>query len=145
MPGSRRYVFKYFISIWFYGRRAITRKDINVDTFWRIYCSVKFSFSQKWLIKNCFRPSSSEFGILCILFYLHLLIFETFACRYAVQLLTPASLLCKINGKDSITREEIEEINELFYDAKSSAKILAEQEDKYMKWAMNRPLMYIQM
>lgn len=29
--------------------------------------------------------------------------------------------------------EEIDEINKLFYDAKSSAKILAEQEDKYMK------------
>ncbi|XP_033118840.1 ruvB-like 1 isoform X1 [Anneissia japonica] len=53
--------------------------------------------------------------------------------RYAVQLLTPASLLAKVNGKDSIGKEEIEEINELFYDAKSSAKILAAQEDKYMK------------
>ena len=39
----------------------------------------------------------------------------------------------KINGKDTISREEIAEINELFYDAKSSAKILAEQMDKYMK------------
>lgn len=53
--------------------------------------------------------------------------------RYAVQLLTPASLLCKINGKENITQEEIEEINELFFDAKASAKILAEQEDKFMK------------
>lgn len=53
--------------------------------------------------------------------------------RYSTQLLTPANLLMKINGKDSISREEIEEINELFYDAKSSAKVLADQEDKYMK------------
>jgi len=53
--------------------------------------------------------------------------------RYSVQLLTPASLLAKINGKESIDKEEIEEINELFYDAKSSAKILAEQKDKYMQ------------
>lgn len=53
--------------------------------------------------------------------------------RYAVQLLTPSNLLAKINGKESITREEIEEINELFYDAKASAKILTEQGDKYMK------------
>jgi len=53
--------------------------------------------------------------------------------RYAVQLLTPASLLAKINGKESIDREEIEEISELFFDAKSSAKILAEQKDKYMQ------------
>lgn len=53
--------------------------------------------------------------------------------RYSVQLLTPSNLLAKINGKDAITSEEIDEINKLFYDAKSSAKILAEQEDKYMK------------
>ena len=53
--------------------------------------------------------------------------------RYAVQLLTPSNLLTRINGKDSIGKEEIEEINELFFDAKSSAKILAEQEDKFMK------------
>jgi RuvB-like protein 1 (pontin 52) len=47
--------------------------------------------------------------------------------------LTPSNLLAKINGKDAISKEEIEEINELFYDAKASAKILADQEDKYMK------------
>ncbi|KAL3853075.1 hypothetical protein ACJMK2_016654 [Sinanodonta woodiana] len=53
--------------------------------------------------------------------------------RYAVQLLTPGNLLARINGKESIGREEIEEISKLFFDAKTSAKILAEQEDKYMK------------
>ena len=54
-------------------------------------------------------------------------------CRYAVQLLTPANLLAKINGKDGIEKEHVEKISELFYDAKSSAKILADQQDKYMK------------
>ncbi len=53
--------------------------------------------------------------------------------RYSIQLLTPASLLARINGRESISKEDVEEINELFYDAKSSAKLLAEQEDKYMK------------
>ena len=53
--------------------------------------------------------------------------------RYAVQLLTPASILARINGRDTIAPEDIQEINELFYDAKSSAKMLAEQDDKYMK------------
>uniref|UniRef100_A0A0B7B8P4 RuvB-like helicase n=1 Tax=Arion vulgaris TaxID=1028688 RepID=A0A0B7B8P4_9EUPU len=53
--------------------------------------------------------------------------------RYAVQVLTPANIMSRINGKDSVTKEEVEEISSLFYDAKSSAKILAEQEDKYMK------------
>lgn len=53
--------------------------------------------------------------------------------RYSVQLLTPAYLLAKLNGRTTITREDIKEISELFFDAKSSAKILAEQDDKFMK------------
>ncbi len=53
--------------------------------------------------------------------------------RYAVQLMTPGSLLARINGRETINKEDISEINELFYDAKSSAKLLAEQGEKYMK------------
>ncbi|KAH9508118.1 RuvB-like protein 1 [Bulinus truncatus] len=53
--------------------------------------------------------------------------------RYAVQMLTPANVMSRINGKDSVTKEEVDEVAALFFDAKSSAKILAEQEDKYMK------------
>jgi RuvB-like protein 1 (pontin 52) len=53
--------------------------------------------------------------------------------RYAVQLLTPASILAKINGKDKIGKEEIEEVNDLFFDAKSSAKLLQQDQDKYLK------------
>lgn len=53
--------------------------------------------------------------------------------RYAVQILTPAKMLAKVNGKEEISREEIQDINELFYDAKASAKILVEQQDKFMK------------
>lgn len=53
--------------------------------------------------------------------------------RYAVQLMTPASLLSRINGRDSITKDDVQEINELFFDAKASAKLLVEQGDKYMK------------
>ncbi|XP_064386871.1 ruvB-like 1 [Halichondria panicea] len=53
--------------------------------------------------------------------------------RYAVQLMTPASFLARINGRETINKEDVGEINELFYDAKSSAKLLAEQEGKYMK------------
>ena len=53
--------------------------------------------------------------------------------RYAVQLLTPGSILAKINGKDGVGVEEVEEIDKLFFDAKASAKILQEQEDKYLK------------
>ncbi|GAB6029188.1 RuvB-like protein 1 [Chamberlinius hualienensis] len=53
--------------------------------------------------------------------------------RYAVQLLTPASILARVNGKPAINVDEVKEISGLFYDAKSSAKILAEHDDKYMK------------
>ncbi|KAG7283216.1 hypothetical protein CRUP_004958 [Coryphaenoides rupestris] len=53
--------------------------------------------------------------------------------RYALQLLTPASLLGRVQGKEGVEREQVEEINELFYDAKSSAKILQDQQHKFMK------------
>jgi RuvB-like protein 1 (pontin 52) len=52
--------------------------------------------------------------------------------RYVVQLLTPANILSSTSGRDQISREDIEEIDSLFYDAKSSAKLLAEQADKYI-------------
>lgn len=53
--------------------------------------------------------------------------------RYAVQLLQPANVLAKINGSDTITTSEIDEVSKLFLDAKASAKILTEQCDKFMK------------
>jgi RuvB-like protein 1 (pontin 52) len=53
--------------------------------------------------------------------------------RYAVQLLTPSSILARINGKERISKDEIDEVNDLFFDAKSSAKLLQEEQDKYLK------------
>jgi RuvB-like protein 1 (pontin 52) len=52
--------------------------------------------------------------------------------RYVVQLLTPSSILAGTAGRETISREDIEEIDSLFFDAKSSAKLLAEQADKYI-------------
>ncbi|KAK4875789.1 hypothetical protein RN001_012211 [Aquatica leii] len=52
--------------------------------------------------------------------------------RYAVQLLTPASLTAKTNGRKNINKQDIEEVSTLFLDAKSSAKILTQNKDKYM-------------
>lgn len=52
--------------------------------------------------------------------------------RYVVQLLTPSAILAKTCGREAISRDDIEEIDSLFYDAKSSAKLLAEQADKYI-------------
>merc|ERR1711871_1887959 len=48
--------------------------------------------------------------------------------RYAVQMLTPALIIANTSGRDSISSGDVEEIDELFYDAKSSAKVLAASE-----------------
>jgi len=58
---------------------------------------------------------------------------ERTTLRYAVQLLTPSNITAKINAHPSITRADVEEASQLFFDAKSSAKILAEQGDKFMQ------------
>ena len=52
--------------------------------------------------------------------------------RYVVQIITPASVLAETLGKPKITKDEVEEINSLFFDAKTSAKVLTEQADKYI-------------
>mmetsp|Transcript_2603 Transcript_2603/g.6197 ORF Transcript_2603/g.6197 Transcript_2603/m.6197 type:complete len:456 (-) Transcript_2603:251-1618(-) len=52
--------------------------------------------------------------------------------RHAVQLLTPAAVLAKTNGRDEIMMGDLEEVGELFLDAKASAKLLSEQADKYL-------------
>jgi RuvB-like protein 1 (pontin 52) len=53
--------------------------------------------------------------------------------RYSVQLLTPANILAKTNGKGTINKDEIHEISKLFLDAKASVKVLKEHESKYLK------------
>merc|ERR1711934_754885 len=53
--------------------------------------------------------------------------------RYAVQLLTPAKVVVQTNGRDEIGKDDIEEIDSLFYDAKASAKLLAEQKAGYLQ------------
>jgi len=58
---------------------------------------------------------------------------EKTTLRYAVQLLTPASVTAKINGRSAIKKEDVEEVCGLFMDAKSSAKMLSENDSKYMK------------
>ncbi|XP_030761544.1 ruvB-like helicase 1 [Sitophilus oryzae] len=52
--------------------------------------------------------------------------------RYVVQLLTPAHLTAKINGRTNITQSDVEEVASLFLDAKQSAKILSENKEKFM-------------
>jgi len=52
--------------------------------------------------------------------------------RYVVQLLTPASILAKTNGRDTISKEDVDEISELFVSSSVSSKILHKNADKYM-------------
>lgn len=47
---------------------------------------------------------------------------ERGSMRYALQLLTPASILAGLSGRNQIEVEDIGEMNELFLDAKSSAR-----------------------
>jgi RuvB-like protein 1 (pontin 52) len=48
--------------------------------------------------------------------------------RYVVQLLTPARILAETQGRSDITADDVDEINDLFNDAKRSAKALAESD-----------------
>lgn len=48
--------------------------------------------------------------------------------RYAVQLLTPAKIVAETAGRDLIRAVDVEEIDEIFFDAKASAKLLAKSE-----------------
>merc|ERR1712146_530760 len=53
--------------------------------------------------------------------------------RYAVQLLTPSRIMAQTQGRDDIQAGDAEEIDELFFDAKASARLLAEQGDGYLQ------------
>lgn len=39
------------------------------------------------------------------------------------------------NGNEAVTVEDVQEAADLFMDAKASAQMLAENEDKFMKWS----------
>ncbi|XP_023951783.1 ruvB-like helicase 1 [Bicyclus anynana] len=53
--------------------------------------------------------------------------------RYAAQLLTPASLTARAEGASRIAPPHVRAVHTLFLDAKSSARILTQHSDKYMK------------
>lgn len=44
--------------------------------------------------------------------------------RYALQLLTPANILANVNGRSEIGPQDVEECEDLFIDARRSAKIV---------------------
>jgi len=57
---------------------------------------------------------------------------EAASLRHAAQLLTPAQVLARTCGRDDITSNDVNDVHELFHDAKYSARLLAEQADKYI-------------
>lgn len=57
---------------------------------------------------------------------------EETSLRHAVQLMTPAAVLSRTNGREQISRGDVEEVHTLFRDAKFSARLLMEQSDKYI-------------
>ena len=52
--------------------------------------------------------------------------------RYVVQLLTLYKILADSQGRSKEAKSDVKEIHSLFYDAKSSVKLLHEQEAKYI-------------
>ena len=52
----------------------------------------------------------------------------TTSLRYAVQLLTPAHILAQTQGREIIEKRDLEEVNGLFYDSKTSARMLMQSE-----------------
>ena len=51
---------------------------------------------------------------------------------HAVQLLTPSQVIAATKDKNKVGKDDIEEANFLFCDAKRSAKVLQEQSDKFI-------------
>lgn len=49
---------------------------------------------------------------------------DSASLRYALQLLTPASVLARLAGRDEIEEQDVGEMAELFIDAKTSATLL---------------------
>ncbi|CAD6248239.1 unnamed protein product [Miscanthus lutarioriparius] len=52
--------------------------------------------------------------------------------RHAIQLLSPASVVAKTNGREKICKADLEEVSGLYLDAKSSARLLQEQQERYI-------------
>lgn len=52
--------------------------------------------------------------------------------RYALQLLTPASILARVNGQSGIEAVHVAECEDLFLDAKRSAAIVNQDSSKFL-------------
>ena len=52
--------------------------------------------------------------------------------RYALQLMTPASILARVGGRDKIELQDMKEAEDLFIDAKRSAAIVNKEESEFL-------------
>ncbi|KAI4998423.1 hypothetical protein ZWY2020_053765 [Hordeum vulgare] len=52
--------------------------------------------------------------------------------RHAIQLLSPASVVAKANGREKIFKADLKEVRGLYLDAKSSARLLQDQQGRYI-------------
>jgi len=57
---------------------------------------------------------------------------ERRSLRYSLQLLTPAKIIAGTNGRDVVTIKDLEEVDGLFFDAKTSGQLLEQQKDKFL-------------
>jgi len=56
-----------------------------------------------------------------------------YSLRYAVQLLTPAQEVAKLEGRDSVTIKDVERVKDLFVDITQSVQYLKEFEERFLK------------
>ncbi|KAE8780633.1 ruvB-like protein 1 [Hordeum vulgare] len=52
--------------------------------------------------------------------------------RHAIQLMSPASVVAKANGREKICKADLKEVRGLYLDAKSSARLLQDQQGRYI-------------
>lgn len=52
--------------------------------------------------------------------------------RYGLQLLTPASIIARVNGRQSIEASDVDECQDLFIDARRSARIVDAGEGNFV-------------
>lgn len=57
---------------------------------------------------------------------------EKTSLRYVAQLLTPSLIIAGTNGRDIIEEEDVQLVDELFKDGKSSSQLLQEKADEYV-------------
>lgn len=115
------------------GTEIISPHGIPVDFLDRLMIVKTLPYSQKEILQIVGIRASTEkiqLGEGC----LELLseIGKKTSLRYAIQLLTPCQILSKTGGRNEVSKQDIEEVSKLFYDAKGSAQHLKDSKQSYI-------------